>query len=260
MKIAVCLAGQPRSVLEAFPFTKRSFSTYGEVDFFIHFWKGKTHTDPDDPNLPLMQNQSDEKLYEKVLDLFSPKRFLFEMQPDFSYNSYYTERFGNEKNFNLKFPITDLEIWAKNKDTLFNTYGDRPHNIVSQFTSWKTCMQLKKSYEQEHYFVYDCVVRLRPDFITPVQFDYEKFDMNIFYVKNDCDHHISKGDWYAINDHFAISSSENMDYYHSLIDYMPKYYVEDCMPVAGEVMLGWHLLKSGKQVMKLDFPSTILRG
>ena len=264
MKIALCLSGQPRNLERAFSVIQDAVIGEHNIDVFIHFWKGKAPVDPNDPNLEQMRVTNDPEVFKKALELYKPKLWLFEEQPDFSCNQYFTEVYGQDwQQYGLEFPLNDLGVWAQYKDRLFNTYGDRPHNMISQLTSWKSANQLKKTWEQVNDFRYDCVIRMRPDFIIESKIDYKKANLDVLHVvggQHDCQHHASKGDFFAINDWFGFANSDIMDYYASLIDEMPFYYYKDKIRCVVEVMLGWHIRKAEIPITKLNVNSAILRG
>lgn len=264
MKIALCLSGQPRNLERAFDTVREAIIRDYPIDVFAHFWKGEAPVDPNDPNLGDMKAAEDPEVFKKALQLYRPKLWLFEEQPDFSCNQYFTETYGQDwQQYGLEFPLNNLEVWAQYKDRLFNTYGDRPHNMISQLTSWQRSNQLKKTWEQIHGFKYDCVIRMRTDFVIGNVMNWEVADLNSLHVvggPHDCQHHASKGDDFAINDWFGFANSEIMDYYASLIDRMPYYYYKDKVRCVVEVMLGWHIKSAGIPVTKLNVNSTILRG
>lgn len=263
MRIALCFSGQPRGLEKSYSVIKDSIIGDYDIDVFMHFWKGAAPVDPSDPNIDDMKVTQDPEVFKKAVELYSPKLWLFENQPDFSCNQYFTETYGQDwQQYGVDFPINDLKLWVDYKDRLFNTYGDRPHNMISQLTSWKQANQLKKTWEQVNGFKYDCVIRMRSDFVMDASIVYEKIDLDNLYViggQHDCQHHASKGDSFAINDWFGISSSEVMDYYAELIDHMPYYYYKDKIRCVVEVMLGWHIKKKNIPITKLNVHSAILR-
>lgn len=92
-----------------------------------------------------------------------------------------------------------------------------PHpvnNIISMFYSIDKANKLKKEYEEENNFKYDCVVRLRTDeyFLNPIGplFSYNMSCINVLDEWAHLD--------YGINDHFAFGSSELMDLYLNVYD------------------------------------------
>jgi hypothetical protein len=96
-----------------------------------------------------------------------------------------------------------------------------PHpvnNIISMFYSLNEANNLKKKYEDDNGFKYDCVIRLRTDeyFKTPIG-PISNYDLNTVNVLNEWAH-IEHG----INDHFAFGSSELMDKYLDVFDNFVK--------------------------------------
>ena len=268
LKIAVVLAGQPRFIDQAFSSIKNNLLQDYDVDAFIHFWKGKTLFDQRHPNAKDMNVTENDSLYEKSLELYNPKAWLFEPQPDTRFNFYYCETFGDPQQFSTMqnimsagntFPLADLTAWSDNREKLFPTYGNYPHHNTSQWISWQRANNLKMAYECQNGFKYDWVVRLRSDYVLKTLIKFESYDKSALHVKDDCHHHISRGDWYSLNDHFGFGSSKIMDYYANFIDYLPKYYQIDRIKFNTEVLLGWHINQAKIEVQKHAIGCTVIR-
>lgn len=108
----------------------------------------------------------------------------------------------------------------------------------------KKSNDLKREYEIENNFRYDCVIRCRFDYIFTKQYNVRDFDLDYLNVKNDCKH-----TEYAINDHVAVSSSENIDVYCSVIDNLENYYNQG-IEFNTEVMLGYNAMMHGLKYHK----------
>jgi hypothetical protein len=58
------------------------------------------------------------------------------------------------------------------------------HRSRSRWYSTKRVLELKKEYEQEHGFIYDCVMLARMDILFFVDFDFSKFDLRYLHASN----------------------------------------------------------------------------
>ena len=116
-------------------------------------------------------------------------------------------------------------------------------HFLSMFDKIKQSNQLKSNHETLHNFKYDCVIRLRPDVFlrTNVESLVEVSKWNV----------PKHGDFGGINDQFAWSSSENMDYYCSLYDNIIKYLEEDkSLTVNPEYLLKRHWEKANVPLIR----------
>lgn len=113
-----------------------------------------------------------------------------------------------------KRPLLDESAYKTNKRDEVNIQG-----MLRQLDCLKKCNILKTQYEKQHGFVYDCVIRLRPDIklLTNDVIDFDGCDMNKLWV---CDH----DQWHGYNDRFYFSSSQNMDIVSDRIDQLGEYY------------------------------------
>ena len=137
MKIAICLSGQPRTWEKCYPQWMDIFKDQGEIDFFFHFWDYNTL-----PSILRTVNGhrelKDELLTENeqqhIIETLAPKKFLFEGRKPIVY---WNSTLPDDKQFGG---------WTK-----------------EQFYSLYYVSHLKRSYEVEHNFQYDVVIRMRAD-------------------------------------------------------------------------------------------------
>jgi hypothetical protein len=89
--------------------------------------------------------------------------------------------------------------------------GTRYQHVHSMYYSIYRANELKKRYERENGFVYDCVVRSRTDLYFDKEFTLDEFlsDPNAIWLSNF--EQRPQGMSYA--DLYAFSTSERMDYY-----------------------------------------------
>jgi hypothetical protein len=130
--------------------------------------------------------------------------------------------FKNEFDFPVqRYPETNLE------------------NVVRMFRAIRMCNDLKLRRELDQGFVYDHVIRTRADVRLSTELDLRRFmpltREFVVFPEN--------GHWRGgLNDQFAFSSSEKMDAYASVIDYIPDHCAAGC-PFHPESLLRFHLMK-----------------
>jgi hypothetical protein len=199
MKIALCLSGyyKSKSGLAASQngskYIKDNILDKYNVDVFVHSWD--------------LENQ------DLIEDTYSPKKSLFESQKDFR------EELSLIDEEWFRADLVQKNLWR----TAFSS--------LSMNYSRMRSLQLKKLFEEENSFQYDCVVLARfdlgnrglehpqPTYVTKINFQ-PHLDMNFIYTAF----------WYQLNcgfaEHWIYSSSENMDkvgeLYNSLVDYYQK--------------------------------------
>lgn len=218
MRVAVCISGEIRTLdVDMFK------SIFKNVDFFIH------------------TNEYDDRI-----SILNPKSFLVE-DIDFNIHPYFM--INNKSNYNdIKnspkrvHNILTLDEFKNINDNKFEIenpglWSSKPFNVLSMYYSVMQSNLLKKNYEQINGFVYDVVIRIRPDMVFPNGFVYDNYDFGILNVFNTP---LSIRKVY-VNDHFAISNSKTMDIYSLIYNYIPKYYYIDNIDFIPEILLKHHL-------------------
>lgn len=219
MRIAVCLSGQTRDIENTLDNIKSCWLNYDQLDFFIHTWinsekkpfRVDTPTDFSENNIDFIINK------------LNPKSILVEQQKKFD------KVYRNSINWNCYHP-------TKNPNP--------SQNIQSMFYSIYKSNNLKKQYELENNFIYDCVIRCRFDYFFTKKYDINNFDLNSLNTKSDCKH-----TEYAINDHIALSNSNIMDIYSDVFFEIDRYYNMG-IEFNPEVILGYHILSKNINVIK----------
>jgi hypothetical protein len=197
MKIALCLSGLPRAIPEGFDRLLHSFINKYNPDIFIHTWLENPFQGPWEKIYTY-----DERLKQitDILSLYKPKAISIEkchvLQP------YYTE-------YESIFIHGNISAGASIMRYIYN-----PH---SMFESVYLANELKRKYEIQNNFTYDCVIRCRMDIGLNDTIDFEKFDMSFININHN---NIAKREapFYEIPDHIAFSSSKNMDNFCDLIN------------------------------------------
>ncbi len=185
-KTALCLSGHMRTFESTYNYLKRYILDITKCDIFIHTWdivgfdfnRGDGH----------LTSKPTVNYKQKIINMYNPKKIIIEPQ----------------KQFNIL-------RWKQ-------TYTVRdPNTIIGMYYKIKMVNELKKEYEQENNFNYDCVIRCRPDllFETPI---------NINDFKDLSSLHVPTFGWYnGLNDQFAFGDSKTMDVYASCFDYIYQY-------------------------------------
>lgn len=182
MKIAFLLSGQPRMVDEAYSGILSNFLEPYTPDVFIHTW-----VNPEDYGKPQSNSWGNgsflysDDIIGNIYNKYSPIKCKIENQINFTLHP------------NHIYPVQHF-------------------NMVSMLYSMNEVNELKKQYEEENNFKYDCVIRHRFDLNLYLDqpIDLSTLDLNKFiYCLNDCGH------YNGVNDIFAVGNSQNMDIFNS---------------------------------------------
>lgn len=255
MKIAVCYSGFLRNIHQTYTNTISKIGNKHEVDFFIHTWNVDEYVDE--------INYADEVIQPKLMLCETQKSF--ERNPYHFINSYTTpeeyktklENSGEDKKF---FPVPSEENnfnFNKEKEVVkFGYYSSFPYNFLSQFYSIHQAIGLKKIYEQKNGFVYDLVIRIRPDVFLQEKIDLLNLNSDILNV---FDAPFHGGTRLTVNDHFAAASSGLMDIYSECFLFLPTYYFVYKIDFIQEIVLGKHLEVNKIPINKMNTGYVIMR-
>jgi len=179
MKIAFCIPGIVGSLQGKYGigqtidprighyFHKKHIFNNNDVDVFIHSWSVN------------FQNM--------LIDLYDPKKYIFEKQIDFKQNSL------------------------------------RNNSIKSRWYSTKKVVELKRQYEIENNFEYDCVMLYRFDHVFLRDICLNEFNMDYFYVSHTNMHGLRDIDCNCtslsmVTDCWLFSNSKNIDIFSQIYD------------------------------------------
>ena len=211
MKVALCISGQMRGYLKAYPSVKKNIIDVFNPDIFIHTWDdlgtslnlyrrilpppmphylSKKFIDDSSYFLSLFTNFSAEISSQSTVKeadlqkLYNPKSCVVEKSPP-------SEKFDDF--FGFKPPSQILEkqpkvIWSRN--LFYKVYK---------------CNELKREFEKQNNFKYDLVIRLRPD-LSIGEIISHKVDKNTLYFRY---RNINLS--YQIADQYFYADSETMD-------------------------------------------------
>ena len=217
-KIAVCISGHLRQPLQGYEkFNEMVIipnSHNCEFDFFIETW------DTDDWRKGKFPTQDISSLttetIEGVLQLYRP--MLTRIQK------------------NIVFDTSRYQHHIRPGDVKKNSRGE---HIPAMYYKILKSNELKLSYETDFGFEYDLVIRHRSDFALThpliLNDDIFKKIKDTIFVAN---HKNATPTWYS--DVFAFSSSQNMNYYSSLINHL-DFLVEKYQIFRPEPLLYFHL-------------------
>lgn len=182
-RTAVCISGYLRSFEKTFDRIFNNLLKQTNPDIFIHTWDymGAPHRSFDGP----MTKVSTHSLLHQINKLYKPTKLVIEPA--------------------INFPIIPL-MQSKNLDR-------RDINgVLSMFYKIKACNQIKKNYETQNNFKYDCVIRMRSDlmFMSPFYIN-KDVNMNKLYIPLGYDYE-------GINDQLAYGSSDIIDEYCQVFD------------------------------------------
>ena len=221
MRVAICISGQPRRCREGYNGIKKNIIDVNEangyrVDAFIHAWEERDA--PDTTNTPESLigvekaggscHHGFDTLLETtktLVDLYNPISYSIEKQVPFD---------------PFKYEVPKNLGWRPDGKPCFNQQ--------SMFYSIWACNNLKKAREVACGFTYDAVIRIRPDCRVLHPVDVASLDMNMMYHDEETppgciDPRVPN--WSGkMNDHFAISSSKNMDTYSDCYIALPELY------------------------------------
>ena len=163
MKIAWCFYGQPRNLQEGYDNIKNYINNEKiNVDFFCHAWYNNNKEMSQSPWAKERNNSIyiNETYMKNIIELYSPKKFLFE----------------HEHEFNIE--------QLKNTLLLNNTTNNNCNNVLSACYSTQTVIKLLFDYCKEIRQEYDIVYISRYDFLKPITLKPAIINTNFVYSTN----------------------------------------------------------------------------
>lgn len=227
MKVALCISGQMRFLESGFQKLNNNLLLPNNCDVFIHSWFdekmiGKNYSSR-------WNYKVNENITEDAINLYNPKLYKFDSQIDFK-----------------------DKVDKYDEKRVLGVYPRIIETSHSMFCSIMKCNDLKIKYEKDNNFKYDCVIRARFDYNLNTKIDVSKLDLNNIYVNNGCTH-----EQLCINDHIAISNSDNIDYYSDVFNNIDNIYNEGSR-YNPEVILGRYIHKK-LNVVEMNLNSNIIR-
>ena len=228
MRTALCISGHLRTFDRTFLSLYKNIIKPNNCDVFIHTWETLGYTGPVDGTA---QAYDTERRKENILSMYQPKKIVIE-------NSNGFQQFRQ----------------------MGEGYNDRymkvhPGYMFAMFYSLWQANLLKTQYENENNFVYDCVIRCRPDLMFETGIDIKRFvvsnPLDAIYVPN-------FGFYSGVNDQFAFSNSRMMNIYSELYNMIHTHCRRGC-EFRPEPMLAFHLNHHRLPVKRCSIRYNILR-
>ncbi len=190
MRIALCLSGLPRQIEETFPYLKKAILDRYKVDVFAHTWLEDPWRGTSEEKYLAPKTEYEARMNEatKILKLYQPK-------------SFHIDQYHIRQDFYLSNP----------NYLLYTRY-------CSMLESVYLANEMKKRYEEQNHFKYDCVIRCRYDYGLIDQIDFGSYDINNHIYVRAAEQNIKD----AISDQFAFGSSERMDIWCDLFNHMQE--------------------------------------
>ena len=206
MRIAVLVSGEPRLCQEFDLFLER-LKGYNQADFYFYLWS---------------KNQS-------VSDYWRTRESVLVAEPWTDIDQQWAENKIRENlppNCNLiKLVLEDQHtlVFPKIKE---NYDGLNKNNVWKMFYSAYKVNELKTQYEIENNFMYDLVIKVRPDLMLCSDLDLNtiKQQINSNSKLIAVPDNTRAGEVVPISDMIAISSSKNMDIYCNLYEEAYEHY------------------------------------
>lgn len=207
MKIALCLSGFMRSFETTFSNLNKYLLQNYNVDIFIATWN------INDLHLTSLEEP-------KILNTYKPVKCNIEKIINFDILPLKHKNINNKRNIN---------------------------SLLSMFYKIEQCNNLKSQYEKENNFIYDCVIRFRPDI---------QLLENIIINNLDKINIPKYGDFFGINDQMAFSNSYNMNQYclYSKINKL----INNNVMIDPELLNQTNLLDIGIPINRFDLKYNLL--
>jgi len=258
MKTAVLISGQPRNVEENFENIKNNILIPNDYpDIFVHCWIsndiiGKRFYSPwitldkvNDYHREQFKDLVNEKnciptsepvppdIREKILNLYNPKKFVFEKQKQFTFD---------EKFYSILKNIGVEELNKRVPDTLSMYYSTYYANL------------LKQSYEIQNNFVYDYVLKIRFDLLLGKPLIVKEYDPTKITASN---HHWPHD--ICFTNVWALGSSKIMNIYAETYLHVFDIMQSPTTMFTDECILGQHIYNNGIEKNLISFPTNYLR-
>lgn len=223
VKTALCISGHLRTFEGNFKSVYDNIINRLDCDVFIHTWdKMGLQWRFTDSNLHMIET---EYLESRIKQLYNPKKLVIEKY--------------------RQMPTTPI-MFKKQID-----HRDVP-GILSMFYKIEACNELKKQYENENNFKYDCVIRFRGDLSmeSPIPVD-SNTNLNYLFLP-------VFGNFAGLCDQIAYGSSEIMDKYSNIYSQIPTHLESGC-PMHPEKLVQYHVNVNKIPISKVNLQYVIKR-
>lgn len=201
MKVAVCISGQPRCALEAFPYIKKFILEPNNADVFIHMHFDKNALYMDKSHADNGRCMLDPDIDVRVLQMYNPARYLVESPRNFSHPNLKCP----ENRVRRSIEMNKHRGWTVDQHVQYTI-----KQMSSMYYSIYKCNELKELYANENGIVYDYVIRLRFDSFPNAPLTCSQYDPNFIYYQENG----QKDD--LISDWINFGSNSIMNVYASM--------------------------------------------
>lgn len=248
-KIAVCISGQLRGFKSNINSIWQQFVTPYDSDVFIHTWDKQVYAPSEIKFLSRVFGKEIANLlpddlkpakrftaaFPKTSNIISEEHSFPTIEEDLI-NLPGVKEVAIDSSSEFEESISKLEkIW----------FAGKPNQAKMYYKIYE-CDKLRKKYEEKLGFIYDIVIRIRPDLnikIHCIEDFFLEAQLNPSLVFTSYMHHEGVGD------QLAIGSSSSMSAYSSVWHFLKKYhrfdYLEGFSGKPAEVLLGEHLMAAG---------------
>ena len=174
MKVAVCISGQPRMALEAFPNIKKFIIEPNKADVFIHMHFDKDALYMDKSHADKGHCVLDPKIDIHVLEMYNPTRYLVETPRNFLRPNIKC----SENRIRRSAEMNNHRKWTEEQHVQYTI-----KQMSSMYYSIYKCNELKELYANENGIVYDYVIRLRFDSLPNAPLVCSEYDPNFIYYQ-----------------------------------------------------------------------------
>lgn len=223
LKAALCISGHLRTFLDNYKSVKENILDRLNCDVFIHTWEtlGMSYRFTDG-NLHFTETRN---LVERIHQLYKPKQIVIEKTKNFTITPLMRQRLIDGR--------------------------DIP-GIIGMYYKIEQCNNLKREYEQNGGFIYDCVIRFRGDLWVeqPIPINDSTNLHHVFLPMY--------GNFGGACDQFAFGSSAMMDKYSSLYSNLDNL-MRAGAPMHPERLLQFHLDQQKVPIAKIHYKYVIKR-
>lgn len=228
MKVALCLSGHFRN----YELTYSSILNYIvkplNADVFIHTWEKLGYDNKFRSDSHHLVNSKFDPI--KINNIFSPKKMVVESEA-------IIQRF-----------VEDSKKYAPH---LANE-PKSPGHMASMFYKIMMANKIRKEYEKENKFTYDCVIRCRPDML------FKNGIQSHNLIMLDKVHIPLIHSFNGLNDQFAYASGQVMDIYSDLYQSIPTYF-KSKREFYPEKLLKWYLNIAGISIAPVNIQYDLVR-
>ncbi len=214
MKVALCLSGRPYGLEKCFPSIYENIIAPNNAEVIFHAWHNKELEGTRYRQHDQFPGLVPIDCERKLLDLYKPKAYIIERQRNF--------------------PTEGL-------NSIF-----QPDDPTFIFSIQSMLYGIQRAIGLAYWGEYDVICRCRFDLMFHEKIIFKNLDLSKVNLYNDCGHEPG-----CANDHFAVSSTANMEVYANLYNQILPMYRAG-VPFCNEVFLGRWLKANGIKISHIE--------